>query len=103
MDRPNYKQIYHDIILEQFPNKMKQCQNILSKSVLSALDVIKLNSILWRKHNVNNQKHKSYDKASILKMLEFQKKNKMNNLQLAAHFNVSRNTVTAWKKRFLIK
>ncbi|WP_330746042.1 helix-turn-helix domain-containing protein [Chryseobacterium sp. CP-77] len=103
MDRPNYKQIYNDIILEQFPNKMKQCQDILSKSVLSALDVIKLNNILWIKHNANNQKHKSYDKASILKMLEFQKKNKMNNLQLAAHFNVSRNTVTAWKKRFLIK
>ncbi|WP_313000891.1 helix-turn-helix domain-containing protein [Chryseobacterium gleum] len=103
MDRPNYKQIYNDIILEQFPHKMRQCQNILNKNVLSALDVMKLNSILWKKPNILNQKHKSYDKASILEMLEFQKKNKLNNIQLAIHFNLSRNTVSAWKKRFLIK
>ncbi|MEY8760409.1 helix-turn-helix domain-containing protein [Chryseobacterium tongliaoense] len=102
MKGPNYRQIYSDIILEQFPDKMDLCRNILSKSHLSTLDVIKLNDILWKQNKTINYRGKSYDKKSIFKMLEFQKENKLNNTQLAAHFNLSRNTVASWKKRFLI-
>jgi hypothetical protein len=34
-------------------------------------------------------------------MLDYQKKNKLTNSQLAKHFKLSRNTVTKWKRLFV--
>ena len=60
----------------------------------------KLNEIIFGK-KTENQKFKSYKRSDILKILDYQKKYKLNNSQLANHFNISRNTVTKWKKMFL--
>lgn len=48
-----------------------------------------------------NKKHRSYSKSDIIKILNHQKKNQLNNSQLARHFGLSRNTVTKWKRLFL--
>lgn len=48
----------------------------------------------------NSRRHHSYDLASIIDILEYQKKNQLNNIQLANHFKLSRNTVAKWKKSF---
>ncbi|MDN3693716.1 helix-turn-helix domain-containing protein [Chryseobacterium tructae] len=102
---PDYKRIYTDLIAACYPNKKEQCSCILSQDHLSALDVIKLNEILTSNsetdHVLSNQSFRSYDQVTILKILDYQKKNRLNNTQISNHFKLSRNTVTKWKKKFL--
>lgn len=95
--KPNYKKIYSDIISAHFPEKENELKSILAKDELSCLDVIQLNNKLF-----GNQtpKHKSYDKPTILQILSHQKTYNLNNTELAHHFQLSRNTVTKWKKMF---
>lgn len=102
--RPNYKKIYTDMLLIKYPDKIDGCNNLLSKDELSFLDVIKLNNIIFDSQTKEQMKitqnHRSYDEKSIFEILDFQKKNKLNNLELSRHFNISRNTLTKWKKKF---
>ncbi|WP_126651232.1 hypothetical protein [Chryseobacterium aureum] len=53
-----------------------------------------------QKTQVANQRYRSYDKASILEMLDYQTKNQLNNSEWARHFALSRNTVAKWKNNF---
>ena len=102
---PDYKKIYTDIITEKYPEKREQCDSILKKKKLSFLDIIRLNTLLFGKENkessVFNQRHKSYDIQAILEILEYQKKNKLNNTQVAAYFQLSRNSIARWNKLLL--
>jgi DNA-binding transcriptional regulator YiaG len=102
----DYKRIYSDIISMKYPEKKEICNSLLSKNNLSTLDIIEISRILFNttsKENFSfNQKHRSYDKSAIVKILEYQKKNKLNNSELARYFNLSRNTVTKWKNLFSI-
>ena len=101
---PNYKKIYSDMIHRKYPEKVEDLERFLQKEVLSPLDVIGLNKKL--KTNADrgdrkfNQRLRSYNKDTILEILEYQKVFRLNNSQLADHFSLSRNTVTSWKKRF---
>jgi hypothetical protein len=98
---PDYKRIYSDILNAKYTEKIPYCLSILNKKILSSTDIIRLNEIIFgTKGNLYNQKHKSYDRLAILEILEYQKKNNMNNVQLANHFKLSRNTITKWKKLF---
>ncbi|KFF12411.1 transposase [Chryseobacterium soli] len=101
---PNYKRIYLDMINTRYPDKRTACHYILSKKELTMLDVITVNEIIFGK-NINgkrgpSQKHRSYDKAAVLQILDFQKKHKLNNTELAGHFKMSRNTIHKWRKLF---
>lgn len=97
---PDYKRIYSDILTIKYPHKISECEGILSKKTVSVLDVIKLNTIIFGSFK-DNQKHRSYDKATIFEILNYQKKNKLNNSQLALHFKLSRSTIAKWKKHFV--
>jgi len=97
---PDYKRIYSDIISQKYPEKKEKCMYFLKKENLSVLDVIKINKMVFEKNEENhtfNQKCRSYNTAAILEILEYQKKNQLNNTQLAKHFHLSRNTVAKWK------
>lgn len=100
----NYKKIYQDIIEMKFPEKKEQCVCLLNKKALSMLDIIELNQKIFGKSNkqtdIFNQRHKSYDRLAILKILEYQIINNLNNSELARHFQLSRNTITKWKKNY---
>ena len=100
---PDYKRIYNDIISRKHPEKRELCQSILSKQELSFLDIINLNQLLFKSESKTrslfNQQHRSYDAHSIQQILEYQVSNKLSNSQLAAHFRLSRNTVSKWKKQ----
>lgn len=104
---PDYKQIYTDILKEKFPEKL---MDITIKHRLerlhSAIDVVNFNQMVFGQPEYavgfNNQRLRSYDEESILKILSYQKKNKLTNLQLSSHFKISRNTVTKWKAIFKI-
>lgn len=103
--RPNYKQIYRDILAKKFPSKEKECEKLLQKEHLSALDVIELNRKIFGIVNAEvehfNHRHRSYKRSDILQVLDYQKKHQLNNSQLATHFKLSRNTITKWKKMFV--
>lgn len=101
---PNYKRIYEDLIDKKYPHKKEACKAVLAKEKLSSMDIFLLDNLIFDKEskeeNENNQKYRSYDKTSIIKILQYQTKNKLNNTQLADHFGLSRNTVAKWKKMF---
>jgi hypothetical protein len=102
---PDYKKIYTDIILKKYPEKYQFCNSILQKEVLSVLDVIRLNDMIFTLEDLDtsqfNQKHRSYDKASIGEILEYQKKNRYTNTRMADEFKLSRNSIAKWKKIFI--
>lgn len=104
---PDYHRIYNDIINKKYPERKEDCKALLDKKELSVLDIIELNRKIFglsdRLTEAFNQKHRSYDTSAILKILDHQKTYKLNNIQLARHFKLSRNTVTKWKKLFLVQ
>lgn len=104
--KPDYNKIYIDLITKKFPDKKDLCSHILKKKSLTVLDIIEINTLLFQKQqrdsNMINQKFRAYDKSTIFQILDFQKMNGLNNKQLALHYNLSRNTVTKWKKQFLV-
>jgi len=101
---PDYRRIYHDIIVRKYPDKKEKCLPILEKSSLSALDIIRLNTMIFDTATKDallfNQRHRSYRPAAIREILKYQIKNGLNNSQLATHFKLSRNTVAKWKKLY---
>lgn len=94
----NYKKIFRDIIEFKFPEKSELRAIVLEKEIVDFYDVLVLNRLIFGEENKDN-KHKSYDPATIIKVLNYQKVNKLNNVETARKFNLSRNTVSAWKKR----
>ena len=102
---PDYKQIYTDILDKKYPDKKEECKIILEKEQLSTIHIIELNQKIFgvgdKETERFNQKHRSYSKTDILQILDYQNKNKLNNSQLANHFQLSRNTIAKWKKMFL--
>jgi DNA-binding transcriptional regulator YiaG len=105
-ENPNYNKIYLDLLKAKFPDKVDIYSNLLTNKKLSVLDVIKLNEAIFGKSTQEdqkqNQKYKAYDKSSIMEILRYQKKYRLNNSQLARHFQLSRNTVASWKKKFIV-
>ncbi len=103
---PDYKRIFCDIISRKFPEKEQKCSPLLNKKNLSVRDIVELNEIIFgasdKQTTLDNQRHRSYSRSDILQMLDYQKKHKLNNSQLAKHFKLSRNTVAKWKKMFLV-
>lgn len=106
LGHPDYKKIYLDMILKRYPQKKAKCENILSKDYITVLDVIMLENIIFghagKEDASFNQKHKSYDKDAVYKILEYQRTNMLNNTQLSNHFKISRNTIAKWRKIYTV-
>ncbi|MBP2618608.1 helix-turn-helix domain-containing protein [Chryseobacterium jejuense] len=99
---PDYKKIYTDIIIERFPDKKNDLQ-IRDKinCIQTTLDILSLNTLIFGEeellNEIDNQKLRSYDENSIVKILDYQRKNQLSNTATALHFRMSRNTVAKWK------
>ncbi|KMQ60686.1 hypothetical protein ACM40_13050 [Chryseobacterium sp. BLS98] len=104
ISHPYYKKIYFDILTKKYPDKLNECNKILSKEELSVLDIIQLNQKIFGNDEIfsENQRLRSYDYESIVKILNYQKKNKLSNTQLSIHFKMSRNTIAKWKSKFKV-
>lgn len=106
MSNVDYKILYTDIIAKKHPEKMRECDDLLNKENLTVVDILLLNKTIFGKNKPSdfslNQKFKSYSKQDIVQILDYQKKHTLNNTQLANKFNVSRNTITKWKKIFIV-
>lgn len=100
---PNYQKIFQDIIAYDFPDVKKECKSILKKAKLTSRDVINLNQKIFKSKSPEeseNPKFRSYDKQTVVEILEFQRKNMLNDTQLAKHFSISRNTIRKWRNSF---
>lgn len=100
--KPNYRKIYSDIIEIKFHDK-KMDFNHLLKENMTVLEVMELDRVLFGKNEdqdteMFNQSHRSYDKNTILKILNYQKEYNLNNSQLSNQFKISRTTITKWKR-----
>ncbi|ATN05801.1 helix-turn-helix domain-containing protein [Chryseobacterium indologenes] len=104
--QPDYHRIFNDILSKKNPVNKIACLKILEKKDLSALDVIKLNTLIFSyterntPSGIGENKHRSYNKTDILYMLDFQKENGYNNSQISLYFRVSRNSIAKWRKIF---
>lgn len=98
----NYKTIFQDLLSIKYPERLSEFQKILNKNSLNELDILTICKKLSACKEVKkeNGKYRAYSKPTILKILDYQKKNQLNNSQLAIHFKLSRNTVAKWKKLF---
>ena len=98
--QPNYKKLYYDLISAKHPDKLEKCRKFFDKDGLLTYDVISLNNLIADRNKRLTNKYRSYDKATIDKILNYQKEKELNNKQTADHFGVSRNSVIKWKKLF---
>ncbi len=100
-NQPNYKKIFEDIIRKKCLHPEKYSL-MLNKKNFSHLDVIKLNDLIFHKSNkdLSVRKFRAYNKLTIMEILEYQKKNNINNTELSRYFKLSRNTIAKWKKCF---
>ncbi|MEG0915987.1 MAG: helix-turn-helix domain-containing protein [Myroides sp.] len=94
----NYKRIFQDILDLKFPEKKELRAIVLEKEINDFYDVLSLHKMIFGDENKVN-KHKSYDPSTITKVLKYQQENKLSNIETAQKFNLSRNTVSAFKKR----
>ena len=94
----NYKKIFQDILDLKFPEKQELHTIVLEREINDSYDVLSLNRLIFGDENKEN-KHKAYDPSTITKVLKYQEENNLSNIETARKFNLSRNTVSAWKKR----
>ena len=104
INRPNYKKIFEDIIVEICPERKSEFTFYLDNDNFSIMEVIDINQKIFgsgdKETSYFNQRHRSYDSETILKILAYQKNKNLSNVQLANHFKLSRNTVSKWKKMY---
>lgn len=104
-NRPYYRKLYQDMIRNKYPEKEKDCSQILNKEKWTSLDVLMIDKMLFVSNRKQSdiafgQRHRAYDKQTIIEILDYQQKNELNNGQIANEFQLSRNTVTKWRKLF---
>lgn len=102
--KPHYVKIYSDLVRMKYPQHWEDVKELLVKDELPHFEIERLNKKLFQTNSPNKEqlqkKYKAYDEKTIMQILLHQKKNKLNNLQLAKHFKLSRNTVAKWRKIF---
>ena len=97
----NYKKIFQDILDLKFPEKKELQTIVLEREIMDSYDVLSLNKLIFGDESKEN-KHKSYDSSTIIKVLNYQKENNLSNIETAKKFNLSRNTISAWKKKAIL-
>lgn len=102
---PDYKRIYKEIAQKFDIETTPHIESYFNKEEWTALDVIIVNNLLFKKHNKEqtdfNQQHKAYDLETIKAVLDYQEKHKLSNVQVANEFKLSRNTLATWRKKYL--
>lgn len=102
--RPNYSKIYRDMLQSEHPEKLKdpKIQRQLKK-LNTTEDVLKFNEKLFqqsKENQENNQKLKTYDKKTILKLLQYQDKHGFSTSYMSKKYKISRTTFLNWRKLF---
>ncbi len=85
--------------MEKFPCKLKLLERVFQKESFSSLDILRINKIIFENQN-ESQKYRAYEKSDIIYILNYQKEHHLSNVKLAKHFDISRNTISKWKKLY---
>nr|WP_315031703.1 helix-turn-helix domain-containing protein [uncultured Chryseobacterium sp.] len=105
MEGPNYKKIFSDLIEAKFPEKRDIFNTFLIKDEFNAMDVLIINKMISKLLKIDNidenQRFKAYGPSDIFEILEYQKRNELNNSELSRQLKISRNTIAKWKKQLL--
>jgi response regulator of citrate/malate metabolism len=100
--KPNYSKIYHDLLQAEHPEKLKDTKvKELLKNLNTSDEVIKFNEKLFKQSKEsqeNNQKLRTYDKATMLKILAYQKQHGFSSNYISKQYKISRTTIAKWKK-----
>lgn len=88
----------------EYPDKLKdpKIKELLGK-LETTEDVLKFNDRLFKpskESQKNNQKLKTYDKKTMLKLLQYQKKHGHSTSYMSKKYKISRTTLTKWKQMF---
>lgn len=102
--RPNYFKIYQDMLKQEQPEKLQdpKIQSLL-KNLKTTEDVLNFNELVFKQSKEslrNNQKLKTYDKKTMLKLLQYQKKHGFSTSFMSKKYKISRTTLAKWKKTF---
>lgn len=102
--RPNYSKIYHDILQIEYPEKLKDPKiKALLKKLNTAEDILNFNDKVFKQSKEslkNNQQLRTYDKKTVLKLLQYQKKHDLSISHMSREYKISRTTLSRWKKMF---
>ncbi len=102
--RPNYKKIYQDMLKEKNPEKLKDPKTLrLLNNLKTSEDILRLNDLIFKstKESLkNNQQLKTYDKKTMLKLLQYQQKHNLSTSFMSKKYRISRTTIAKWKKTF---
>ncbi|ALR29142.1 MULTISPECIES: hypothetical protein [Chryseobacterium] len=102
--RPNYKKIYQDMLKQDQPEKLQDPKiQTLLKNLKTTEDVLNFNELVFKQSKEslrNNQKLKTYDKKTMLKLLQYQKKHGFSTSYMSTKYKISRTTLAKWKKTF---
>lgn len=100
--KPNYSKIYHDLLLAEHPEKLKDKKIVdLLKNLNTSEEVIKFNNKIFEQSQQdveNNQKLRTYDKETMLKILQYQKKHSFSTSYISRKYKMSRTTIAKWSK-----
>jgi hypothetical protein len=100
--KPNYNRIYQDLLQKQYPEKL-ECPKIREQldKLDSTEEILKLNEKLFKQSketSKTNQQLKTYDKKTMMKFLNYQKKHDLSTSFMSRKYNISRTTFSKWKK-----
>jgi response regulator of citrate/malate metabolism len=100
--RPNYSKIYHDLLQSEYPEKLKDVKvTELLQNLNTSDEVIKFNEKLFKQSKEsleNNQKLRTYDRETMLKILMYQKQHGFSSNYISKKYKISRTTIAKWKK-----
>ncbi|WP_448606502.1 helix-turn-helix domain-containing protein [Paenimyroides ceti] len=101
--KPDYNRIYKDLVEAWFPEQKEELVSLISVDITTSLDVIQVNNKLFNKKSKDtqnyNQKLRSYDIPSIIRIVGYQQENFLTIKEISELFGVSRNTVAKWKDK----
>src|SRR5690606_26634771 len=90
-DRPDFGKIFREMAERKKLPELER-KRIAEQKEWNSLEVIKTNEELFAKRSKENlkfnQQHRAYDESSIKKLLEYQKRNKLNNTEMIKQFKL---------------
>lgn len=100
---PNYTLLYQDMLLNNYPEKLKSgvVTSFLQNSTKKAIDIININQFITLENQETNKKWQVYDKETILEIINYQNQNRLSNVATAKLYQISLVTLRKWKKHFL--
>jgi len=98
---PDYYRIFSDMVVQEFPDKINEIEK-LKKNNPTVFDIFSVNDRLFdtktEEQKKIRQKYRVYSKQTIISILRFKRQKNMTISQMAAQFNISRNTLKKWMK-----